>query len=232
MSTPLSKQERGFQLRSFSRNYSALYLAVSRRVWTAAARPAPVALSRDGRPLICYNTGEAGVRAESLRREPPLSQSLLRIVPSYAASRQDPHSTACGAWDFVTAPVIQFCPLPPPPLLFYTALRDEMTRRREGRLHASCDPEAIRFSRRTNLSKRYNFDVGAFIRCRRFLLGRYLFHILLLCSVCASACVRVCLLCCRSMQTTSSSPPSERQQSSLIIPPSGPGRCAVRVNKM
>lgn len=98
-------------------------------------------------------------------------------------------------------------PSPPPPLLFYAALRDEMTRRREGRLHASCDPEAIRFSRRTNLSKRYNFDVGAFIRCRRFLLGRYLFHILLLCSVCAFVCVRVCLLCCRSMQTTSSSPP-------------------------
>lgn len=208
MSTPLSKQERGFQLRSFSRNYSALYLAVSRRVWTAAARPAPVALSRDGRPLICYNTGGAGVRPRVWDASlpfprvcsgscPPTQPLGGILIPQRAA-----HGIALLRRWSNSAPHD-----PLPPLLFYAALRDEMTRRREGRLHASCDPEAIRFSRRTNLSKRYNFDVGAFIRCRRFLLGRYLFHILLLCSACAFACVRVCLLCCRSMQTTSSSPP-------------------------
>lgn len=153
--TPLSKQQRGFQQPSFSRNHSALYLAVSRRVRTvcapSSARTAWPVPRRAISPRTPTHLLEKRGRKREFGRDEPetrashCSQTLLRIAPllrslsagsSFRSMRRMGLHYCCGD------PI-----LPPPlPLHFYFTrrLRDEMMGRREGRLRASCDPEAIR----------------------------------------------------------------------------------------
>lgn len=129
---------------------------------------------------------------ECFKYSPPFSQTLFQILPSYAPSPRAPHSTRrekvqsmglhYGWGDAILPSVFS--------LLFTLHWKMKWGGTNDGFILPAM--QAIRFAEnefKGRKSKHYNFDVGEFIRCRRFLSGWSLFNILG-CAVCVYCAAR------------------------------------------